>query len=46
MLFTCSGSKFTPGSKLAEWLMATHPAQLQEGNTWNDELLGRRLANR
>ena len=33
-------AKFTPGSKLAEWLLATGEAELSEGNTWGDEYWG------
>jgi hypothetical protein len=33
-------TKFAPGSTLAEWLMATHPAELQEGNWWGDQYWG------
>jgi hypothetical protein len=36
-------AKFAPGSKLADWLMNTWPAELQEGNTWGDQYWGASL---
>lgn len=33
--------KFVPDSKLAKQLVATHPAELVEGNTWGDIFWGR-----
>lgn len=36
-------TKFAPGSKLADWLLATHPAELVEGNTWGDTYWGASL---
>lgn len=33
-------AKFEYGSLLAEMLMATHPAILEEGNTWGDDFWG------
>jgi hypothetical protein len=32
--------KFSPGRQHLEWLLATHPATLIEGNTWNDTFWG------
>lgn len=40
VMLSCLESKFSPGTKLAQALIATHPSPLVEGNTWGDTYWG------